>query len=54
MKRISIGSWAYTIGPYADKPVDFETVCSKLAALGFDGLELGGTHRRLGHGPRGF
>ncbi|MAW60631.1 MAG: hypothetical protein CMJ94_07325 [Planctomycetes bacterium] len=42
MKRISIGSWAYTIGPYADKPVDFETVCSKLAALGFDGLELGG------------
>jgi len=42
MKRISIGSWAYTIGPYADKPVDFETVCTKLAALGFDGLELGG------------
>lgn len=42
MKRISIGSWAYTIGPYGDKPVDFETVCSKLAALGFDGLELGG------------
>ncbi len=42
MKRISIGSWAYTIGPYGDKPVDFETVCTKLAALGFDGLELGG------------
>lgn len=42
MKRISIGSWAYTIGPYADKPVDFDTVCSKLSALGFDGMELGG------------
>ncbi|MBC8404588.1 MAG: sugar phosphate isomerase/epimerase [Planctomycetes bacterium] len=42
MKRISIGSWAYTIGPYGDKPVDFETVCTKLAELGFDGLELGG------------
>jgi len=42
MKRISIGSWAYTIGPYADKPVDFETVCTKLGALGFDGVELGG------------
>lgn len=42
MKKISIGSWAYTIGPYADKPVDFETVCSRLAGLGFDGLELGG------------
>ena len=42
MKRVSIGSWAYTIGPYADKPVDFETVCSKLQELGFDGVELGG------------
>ncbi len=42
MKRISIGSWAYTIGPYADSPVDFETVCSKLSELKFDGIELGG------------
>jgi len=42
MKRVSIGSWAYTIGPYADKPVDFESVCTKLAELGFEGVELGG------------
>ena len=42
MKKISIGSWAYTIGPYEDDPVDFETVCTKLADLGFDGVELGG------------
>jgi len=42
VKRISIGSWAYTIGPYADSPVDFETVCSKLSELKFDGIELGG------------
>lgn len=41
-KRISIGSWAYTIGPYADHPVDFDTVCRKLADFGFDGVELGG------------
>ena len=40
-KRSSIGSWAYTIGPYADHPVDFDTVCSRLKELGFDGLELG-------------
>ncbi len=40
-KRISIGSWAYTIGPYASSPIDFETVCSKLKALGFQGVELG-------------
>jgi len=40
-KRISIGSWAYTIGPYADHPVPFDVVCDGLKALGFDGLELG-------------
>jgi sugar phosphate isomerase/epimerase len=41
-KRISIGSWAYTIGPYAKNPVDFDTVCTRLKELGFDGVELGG------------
>lgn len=40
-KRTSIGSWAYTIGPYAANPIDFDTVCGKLKALGFDGVELG-------------
>ncbi|MDP6538248.1 MAG: sugar phosphate isomerase/epimerase family protein [Planctomycetota bacterium] len=42
MKRISIGSWAYTIGPYQDDPVPFEAVGARLQGLGFDGLELGG------------
>jgi sugar phosphate isomerase/epimerase len=42
MKRISIGSWAYTIGPYEKNPVDFGTVCQKLSSLDFDGVELGG------------
>ena len=40
-KRSSIGSWAYTIGPYANNPIDFDTVCAKLKELGFDGVELG-------------
>jgi sugar phosphate isomerase/epimerase len=40
-KQISIGTWAYTIGPYASNPIDFDTVCTKLKDLGFDGLELG-------------
>ncbi len=39
--RISIGSWAYTIGPYAKSPIDFDTVCERLKRLGFDGVELG-------------
>ncbi len=42
MKRISIGSWAYTIGPYAGNPVPFDEVIDRLAGLGFDGVELGG------------
>jgi len=42
MKRISIGSWAYTIGPYAENPVGWEDVISRLKELGFDGVELGG------------
>ncbi len=42
MKKISIGSWAYTIGPYADDPVPWEQVIAKVKELGFDGVELGG------------
>ena len=38
-KRSSIGSWAYTIGPYASNPIDFDTVCTKLKALGFDAAQ---------------
>lgn len=41
-KKISIGSWAYSIGPYAANPVPFDQVVKKLAELGFDGVELGG------------
>lgn len=41
-RRISIGTWAYSIGPYADSPVPFPEVVTKLHELGFDGLELGG------------
>lgn len=41
-KRISIGTWAYSIGPYADATVPFPEVVSQLHKLGFDGLELGG------------
>ncbi len=42
MKRISIGTWAYSIGPYAACPVPFDEVVDRLAALGFQGIELGG------------
>jgi sugar phosphate isomerase/epimerase len=42
MKQISIGSWAYAIGPYEDEPVPFDEVMRKLKELNFDGVELGG------------
>ncbi len=42
MKDISIGSWAYSIGPYADHPVPWEEVITRLHDLGFQGVELGG------------
>ncbi|QGJ72109.1 Sugar phosphate isomerase/epimerase [Planctomycetales bacterium 10988] len=41
-KRISIGTWAYAIGPYENDPVPFPEVVRKLKELNFDGLELGG------------
>ena len=32
-KRISIGTCAYTIGPYQNDPVPFEETCRKLKDL---------------------
>ena len=42
MKKISIGTWAYSIGPYANNPIPWEEIIVKLSELGFDGVELGG------------
>ena len=39
MPRVSIGSWAF--GVYAERPLPFEDVLDRVAALGFDGLEFG-------------
>jgi len=40
--KVSIGSWAFCVGPYHDQPIDFHTVVHKLQHLGFDGVELCG------------
>ena len=42
MRKTSIGSWAYNVGPYGASPIPFDTVLTKLAELKFDGIELGG------------
>lgn len=40
MVKLSIGSWAYTFGPYSDHPVPFDVVVKRLSELGFDGVEV--------------
>ena len=42
MKKISVGSWAYTFGPYEEKPISLDTVIKEVGKMGFDGLSLGG------------
>jgi sugar phosphate isomerase/epimerase len=41
-KKISLGSWAFTYGPYAENPVSFERTARRLAQAGYDGIEIGG------------
>ena len=53
--KISLGSWAFSFGPYASNPVAFETLAERLSAAGFDGIEIGGfpPHVTLGAYPTG-
>ncbi len=40
--KISLGSWAFAFGPYADNPVPFERTARRLAEAGYDGIEICG------------
>ena len=40
-KKISVGTWAYIWGGYADKPIALPVVVKKLQEYKFDGVELG-------------
>jgi sugar phosphate isomerase/epimerase len=40
--RVSLGSWAFSFGPYADHPVSFEQAVERLAQAGYDGIEISG------------
>lgn len=53
MHKISIGTWAYSIGPYADAPVPFGKIVEGLRDMKFDGLELGafGSHPKPENHP---
>lgn len=40
-KKVSVGTWAYIWGGYADKPIALDVVANKLQEYKFDGVELG-------------
>lgn len=40
--KISLGSWAFSFGPYADHPIPFTETAQRLAAAGYDGVEISG------------
>lgn len=40
--KFSMGSWAFSFGPYADRPVPLDAIARHLSSAGYDGIELGG------------
>jgi sugar phosphate isomerase/epimerase len=46
--KISVGSSAFAIGVYKEKPIPFDEVLKRLSALGYDGVELFG-EKPYGH-----
>jgi sugar phosphate isomerase/epimerase len=40
--KIAIGSWAFSFGPFENKPWSFEDVCNYAAENGYDGIEING------------
>jgi sugar phosphate isomerase/epimerase len=40
--KISLGSWAFSFGPYAGNPVPLDNIIERLAQAGYDGIELSG------------
>jgi len=40
--NISLGSWAFSFGPFADNPIPFEETVKRLSKAGYDGIEICG------------
>jgi len=40
--KISLGSWAFSFGPWASHPIPFDTVLKRLADAGYDGVDVSG------------
>lgn len=40
--KVSLGSWAFSFGPFADRPIPFEKTVKRLSEAGYDGIEICG------------
>src|ERR1041385_2095400 len=40
--KISLGSWAFSFGPFADDPIPFDATVKRLSSAGYDGIEICG------------
>jgi sugar phosphate isomerase/epimerase len=40
--KVSLGSWAFSFGPFADNPIPFEKTVRRLSEAGYDGIEICG------------
>ena len=47
MKKIALGSWAFAFGPYASDPVPFEKTAERMAAAGYDAIEICGIQEHV-------
>jgi sugar phosphate isomerase/epimerase len=40
--KISLGSWAFSFGPFAANPIPFDKTVKRLSEAGYDGIEICG------------
>jgi sugar phosphate isomerase/epimerase len=40
--KISMGTWAFSFGPYSDNPIPFDATVKRLSEAGYDGAEVCG------------
>ena len=47
--KVSLGSWAFSFGPFADNPIPFEKTVKRLSEAGYDGIEICGFPPHVTH-----
>jgi sugar phosphate isomerase/epimerase len=40
--KLSLGSWAFSFGPFSENPWPFSSVLQFIADAGYDGVEING------------